>query len=84
MVAKLPRGAARAIAAALLLVPLLCARPSAGAASPGAQTTGPPSYEQRASAEKTTRSRYRRLEIASAILIVAAGGAVIYWAIRRK
>lgn len=42
------------------------------------------SFEQRAAAEKTTRSRYRRLEIASLVLILACGGAAILWAVRRR
>jgi hypothetical protein len=41
-------------------------------------------YEERAAAEKTTRSRFRRLEVASLVLIVAAGGAAIFWVVRRK
>jgi hypothetical protein len=45
---------------------------------------GKPSYEQRASAEKMSRSRYRRLEIASIVLILGGGGAAILWAIKRK
>ncbi len=81
---NIARRAARTIAAALLLVPLFCARP-ASAASPAAPgTPDTPSYAERASAEKTSRTRYRKLEIVSAILIVAGGCAVIYWAVRRK
>lgn len=78
------RGAARAAAAALLLIPLLLASSAAGNASPAASDPAAPSYEQRASAEKTSRTRYRKLEIASAILIIGCGGAVIFWAVRRK
>lgn len=45
---------------------------------------GAPSFEQRAAAEKSTRSRYRRLEVASLVLILACGGAAILWAVRRR
>jgi hypothetical protein len=41
-------------------------------------------YEERKEAEKTTRSRFRRLEVASLVLILAAGGAAIFWVVRRK
>jgi uncharacterized BrkB/YihY/UPF0761 family membrane protein len=41
-------------------------------------------YKERAAAEKTTRSRFRRLEVASLVLILAAGGAAIFWVVRRK
>jgi len=45
---------------------------------------GARAYQERAVAEKNTRSRYRRLEWASLVLILAAGGAAIFWAVRRK
>lgn len=45
---------------------------------------GARAYEERAAAEKTTRSRFRRLEVASLVLILAAGGAAIFWTVRRK
>lgn len=41
-------------------------------------------YQERAAAEKDTRSLFRRLEVASLVLILLAGGAAIIWAIRRK
>lgn len=41
-------------------------------------------YEERAAAEKSTRSRFRRLEVASLVLILAAGGAAVFWVVRRK
>ncbi len=41
-------------------------------------------YEQRAEAEKATRSRYRRLEWASLVIILAVGGGVILWATRKR
>jgi hypothetical protein len=41
-------------------------------------------YEERTAAEKSTRSRFRRLEVASLVLILAAGGAAIFWVVRRK
>jgi hypothetical protein len=45
---------------------------------------GPSVYENRARTEKTTRSRYRRLEVASAVLIIAAGGVTILLMGRRR
>ena len=42
------------------------------------------SFEERQAAEKTSRSRYRDLEIVSLVLILAVGGAAILWAVRRK
>jgi hypothetical protein len=45
---------------------------------------GARAYEERSAAEKNTRSRFRRLEWASLVLILAAGGGAIYWVIRRK
>jgi hypothetical protein len=41
-------------------------------------------FEQRAAAEKMSRSRYRNLEAASLLVILAAGGGAIYWAISRR
>jgi hypothetical protein len=41
-------------------------------------------YQERAAAEQNSRSRYRRLEWASLVLILAAGGVAIYWAVRRR
>jgi hypothetical protein len=41
-------------------------------------------YKERAAAEQNSRSRYRRLEWASLVLILAAGGAAIFWAVRRR
>jgi len=48
--------------------------------SPGAAAT----YQERATAEKATRSRYRDLEVASLVLIVLVGGGAILWAARKK
>ncbi len=45
---------------------------------------GSKTYQERAAAEQHTRSRFRRLEWASLVLILAAGGAAIFWAGRRK
>lgn len=41
-------------------------------------------FEERQAAEKTSRSQYRNLEVASFVLIIVAGGAAILWAVRRK
>jgi len=45
---------------------------------------GPGTFEQRAAAEKETRSRYRDLEVGSLVFILVAGGAILFWALRRK
>jgi hypothetical protein len=45
---------------------------------------GARAYQERVAAEKHTRSRFRRLEWASLVLILAAGGAAIFWTVRRK
>ena len=41
-------------------------------------------FEQRAAAEKATRSRYRDLEVGSLVFILVAGGGILFWAVRRK
>jgi hypothetical protein len=80
------RGLLRPFGTTVLALLLLAALP---APLPGAETRDDAllvasTYEQRASAEKRSRSRYRRLEVASAVVIIAAGGAAILWVIRRK
>lgn len=45
---------------------------------------GPGTFEQRAAAEKATRSRYRDLEVGSLVFILVAGGGILFWAIRRR
>jgi hypothetical protein len=47
-------------------------------------TGGARRYQERANAEHNTRTRYRRLEWASLVLILAAGGVAIFWAVRRR
>lgn len=58
--------------------------PVAPASIAGGTDTGGRSFEQRATAERTSRSRFRRLEVASLVLILVCGGAVTLWAIRRR
>lgn len=71
----------------LFLVLLVCAglwdAPTVRAAMDNVPQ-GAAAYEERAAAEKMSRSRYRRLEIASLVLILAVGGAAILWAARRR
>jgi hypothetical protein len=69
-------GAGRALSALLLALCL----PSSAATDNGKAGT----YEDRATAEKMSRSRYRDLEVASLIVILVAGGAAILWAVRRR
>ncbi|MDX1815555.1 MAG: hypothetical protein R3239_06310 [Thermodesulfobacteriota bacterium] len=61
---------------------LLMASPFPGYAKNDAR--GARAYQERAAAEQNTRYRYRRLEWASLVLILAAGGAAIFWAVRRR
>ncbi|HEY7585527.1 MAG TPA: hypothetical protein VH866_03355 [Candidatus Deferrimicrobiaceae bacterium] len=68
---------------ALLLCLALWTPPILQAAPENARR-GPPTYKERSEAEKTSRSRYRYLEVASLVLIVVVGGAAILWAVRKK
>jgi len=73
-------GAGRALSALLLALSMLFPLPSHAATDTGKTGT----YEDRATAEKVSRSRYRNLEVASLVVIVVGGGAVILWAVRRR
>ena len=73
-------GAGRALSALLLALCLLLSLPSSAATDNS--KTG--MYEDRATAEKMSRSRYRGLEVASLIVILVGGGAAIFWAVRRR
>jgi len=77
-------GAGRALPALLpalfLLLFLLFSPPPSAATDDGKAGT----YEDRATAEKMSRSRYRDLEVASLVVILVAGGAAILWAVRRR
>ena len=66
--------------ALFLLFFLLFALPPSAATDDGKVAT----YEDRATAEKMSRSRYRGLEVASLVVILVAGGAAILWAVRRR
>ncbi len=41
-------------------------------------------FEKHTAAEKASRFRYRRLEVASLVVIFSAGAGTAYWLIRRK
>ena len=73
-------GAGRALSALLLALCLLFSPPSSAATDNGKAGT----YEDRATAERMSRSRYRDLEVASLVVILVAGGAAILWAVRRR
>jgi hypothetical protein len=73
-------GAGRVLSTLLLALCLLLSLPSSAAADNGKAAT----YEDRATAEKMSRSRYRNLEVASLVVILVAGGAAILWVVRRK
>lgn len=79
---RLPAGSGtgRALSALLLALCLLCSLPSYAATDGGKAGT----YEDRATAERMSRSRYRYLEVASLVVILVAGGAAILWAVRRR
>ena len=73
-------GAGRTLPALLLALCLLFSQPSSAATDNGKAGT----YEDRATVEKMSRSRYRDLEVASLVVIIVAGGAAILWTVRRK
>ena len=72
--------AGRALPALLLTLVLLLCVPSPAVTENGKAAT----YENRATVEKMSRSRYRDLEVASLVIILVAGGAAILWAVRRR
>jgi hypothetical protein len=72
--------AGRVLSTLLLALCLFLSLPSSAATDNGKAGT----YEDRATAEKMSRSRYRNLEVASLVVILVAGGAAILWAVRRK
>ena len=67
----------------LFLCLFLLAAPSFPATA-NSVARGAGAYAERAAAEKDSRSRYRTLEWTSLVLILAVGGAAIFWAVRRK
>ncbi|MBI5418739.1 MAG: hypothetical protein HZA60_01495 [Deltaproteobacteria bacterium] len=71
-----------AIFALLLCLALWAAPPAPG--SGDNVSRGIATFEERAAAEKMSRSRYRNLEVASLVLILIVGGGAILWAVRRK
>jgi len=73
-------GAGRVLSVLLLAFCLLLSLPSSAATENSKAGT----YEDRAIAEKMSRSRYRDLEVASLVVILVAGGAAILWAVRRR
>ncbi|MGA8752329.1 hypothetical protein [Candidatus Deferrimicrobium sp.] len=73
-------GPGRVLSALLLALCLLFSLPSSADTDKGKAAT----YEDRATAEKMSRSRYRDLEVASLVVILVAGGAAILWAVRRR
>lgn len=77
------RGRFGAAIASLLLVLSLATGPALPVLADNAGE-GTTAFKERAAAEKSARSRFRRLEITSLVLILVAGGAVILWTVRRK
>lgn len=72
--------AARFLVAAVLALLLMFAPLCPAATNDGGEI----SFEERAAAEKMSRSRYRKLEVASLIIIFAAGAGAAWWAVRRR
>ena len=68
------------LASAILALVLMFAPPSFAATNNAGEAT----FEDRAAAEKMSRSRYRKLEVASLVIIFAAGAGAAYWAMRRR
>lgn len=77
-------GAGRILPALLLALCLLFSLPSSLPSSAATDNVKSGTYEDRATAEKISRSRYRDLEVASLVVILLGGGAAILWAVRRK
>ena len=77
------RPAARASGALAVFLLALCLYfvPHCAAATEKGQGM---TFEDRAAAEKMSRSRYRDLEVASLIIILVVGGGAILWAVRRR
>lgn len=72
----------RALLALSVFLALWGASPEPGRADNVSRGTA--TFEERAAAEKMSRSRYRDLEVASLVLILIVGGGAILWAVRRK
>ena len=70
--------------AAVALALAVDAGAAPGPASDNHSSAVPPTFEQRSAVEKASRSRYRDLEVASLVLILAAGGAAIWWTFRKR
>jgi hypothetical protein len=73
-------GPATALPVLLLAFSLLLFSPAVAATDNSKAGT----FEERTAAERMSRSRYRNLEVASLVVILAAGGGAIYWAISRR
>jgi len=73
-------GPAVALPVLLLALCLLLFSP----ASAATDNSNSGAFAERAAAERMSRSRYRNLEVASLVVILVAGGAAIYWAVRRS
>ena len=69
------------IIAALAIALLLSFAPSSLVA---AENKREPTFEDRAAAEKTSRSSYRKLEFASLVVIFITGVGAVYWVMRRR
>lgn len=75
------RTAGALAALALFLCLCLLPGPPPGAAKDGGLES---SFEDRVAAEHLSRSRYRKFEVASLVIIFAAGAGAVFWAVRRR
>jgi hypothetical protein len=70
----------RVLPALLLALSLIIPVPSSAVTDNGKKGA----YEDRAAAEKMSRSRFRDLEVASLVVILVAGAGATLWAVRRR
>jgi hypothetical protein len=73
-------GPASPLAALLLVLALFLPVPTPAATDNGMAAT----FEDRAAAERMSRSRYRDLEVASLVVILVAGAGAVLWTVRRR
>ena len=70
----------RVLSALLLALSLIFPVPTSAVTDNGKKG----SYEDRAAAEKKSRSRFRNLEVASLVVILVVGAGATLWAVRRR
>jgi hypothetical protein len=68
----------------LLLLVLLPAHAPADPPRDGKEPPPATSFEDRREVEREARSRFRRLEVSSLVLIAVCAGAAAWWTLRKK